>query len=144
MGPSCPRCKKSEFSYRALLSVHPYVGEFSPASITCPSCGVASRVTAKSRLLAVTLMLSLAVVPILLLAQAGVHLLKFQVVFVVIGVLSFYYLAIWPLVVRLKPWTAFQYWLPKSRLVGYSVYLLLPVATIALLIFLAAKFGLGM
>lgn len=144
MGPSCPQCKKSGFSYRELLSVHPYPVEFTPARITCPSCGAASRVTAKSRLLAVALILFLAIVPVLFLARAGLDLAKWQVILVVIAFLAFYNFAIWPQIVRLKPWTEWRYWLPKSRLTGYTVYLLLPIAAIALLIFLAAKSGLGM
>jgi len=94
--------------------------------------------------LAVALFLFFAVTPVILLAQSALQLHKWQVVLAGMGGIAFYYYAIWPLVVRLKPWTEFQYWLPKSRLVGYSVYLLLPVAMIALLIFLAAKLGLGM
>ena len=144
MGPPCPQCKKSGFSYRALLSIHPYPGEFSPAGITCPSCEAALRVTAKSRLMAVALLLFLVAVPVVVLAWSGVELHEWQVFFVAAGSMVFYYFAIWPYVVRLKPWTAFQYWLPKSRLVGYFVYLLLPVATIALLFYLAVKFELGM
>jgi len=144
MGPPCPQCKKSDFSYRELLSVHPYPGEFSPARIMCPSCGAASRVTAKSRLLVVALIVFLAMTPVLLLAQAGIDLAKWQMIFVVVAFLAFYNLAIWPFIVRLKPWTEFQYWLPKSRLVGYSVYLLLPIVAIGFLVFLAAKLGLGM
>ena len=144
MGPSCPRCKNSDFRYRELLSVHPHPGEFSPARITCPSCGAASRVTAKSRLFAVTLILFLVIVPVFLLARAGLDLAKWQIILVVMAILAFYNLAIWPHVVRLKPWTEWRYWLPKSRLIGYTVYLLLPIASIALLIYLAAKLGLGM
>jgi CXXC-20-CXXC protein len=144
MGPSCPQCKKSDFSYRELLSVHPYPGEFSPARITCPSCGAALRVTANSRLVAVTLILIFGIAPVFLLAWAGLDLSKWQIILFVLALLAIYNLAIWPHVVRLKPWTEWQYWLPKSRLVGYTVYLLLPIATIAFLIFLAARFGLGM
>ncbi len=143
MGPPCPNCKKPDFSYRQLLSVHPYRGEFSPASITCPTCGAVSRVTAKSRLLAIVLILSLAIIPVLLLAQATFHLAVWKLVLVVMVFLSFYYLAIWPLIIRLKPWTEFAVWLPKSRLVGYFVYLLLPLTMIALLILLAVRLGLG-
>jgi len=144
MGPSCPQCKESDFSYRALLSVHPYFGEFRPARITCPSCGAALRVTVKSRLLSATVVLLLVIASGVLLVKAGNHLYRWQILIVVAGILAFYYLAIWPLVVQLTPWTDFQYWLPKSRLVGYSVYLLLPVAAIALFLYLAVKFGLGM
>ena len=144
MGPPCPQCKKSELSYRALLNIHPYPGEFSPAGVICPSCKTALRVTAKSRLMAITLILFLVAAPIVVLARSGVDIQEWQFFLLPAGFMIFYYLAVWPYVVRLKPWTAFQYWLPKSRLIGYSVYLLLPVATIALLLYLAAKFELGM
>lgn len=144
MGPSCPQCKKSDFSYRELLSVHPYPVEFSPARISCPSCNAALRITAKSRLVAVTLILFFAIAPVFMLAWAGLDLSKWQIILVVAAFLAFYNLAIWPQVVRLKPWTEWRYWLPKSRLVGYTVYLLIPIATIALLFFLAARFELGM
>ena len=144
MWPSCPQCNKSDFSYRALLSVHPYPFEFTPASITCPSCGAALRVTTKSRFLIFALAMILVPAPFYLLARWRVDLQEGQFPFVAIGIIVFYYLAIWPFVVRFKPWSAFQHWLPKSRLVGYSVYLLLPVATIALLMYLAAKLRVGM
>jgi len=98
----------------------------------------------KSRLLSATVVLLLVIASGVLLVKAGNHLYRWQILIVVAGILAFYYLAIWPLVVQLTPWTDFQYWLPKSRLVGYSVYLLLPVAAIALFLYLAVKFGLGM
>ena len=144
MGPSCPQCRKSDFSYRELLSVHPYPVEFSPTRINCPSCNVALRITAKSRLVAVALILFFAIAPIFMLARAGLVLSKWQIIFVVGAFFALYNLAIWPLVVRLKPWTEWQYWLPKSRLAGYTVYLLMPIAVIVLLFFLADRFGLGM
>jgi len=50
----------------------------------------------------------------------------------------------WPSIVRLKPWTPWRYWLPKSRLLGYTVYLVIPVATMIFVIFLAAHFKWGM
>jgi hypothetical protein len=134
---------KSEFPYRALLSAHPYFGEFSPARITCPSCGTALRVTNKSRLLGGVVFVSL-MCAILLLAQSGIHLRKWQALLVVLGIIAAYYFAFWPVAVRLKPWTPFHYWLPKSRLLGYSVYLLLPVALMALFLYLATKFEVGM
>jgi hypothetical protein len=80
----------------------------------------------------------------LLLLQMGVRLTYWQMVLAAMGGMALYYFAIWPLVARLKPWTEFQFWLPESRLVGYYVYLLLPVSVIALLFYLAMQFGLGM
>jgi hypothetical protein len=56
---------------------------------------------------------------------------------VALGLMAGYYFGLWPIAVRLKPWSEFHYWLPKSRLVGYSVYLLLPVALLALLLYAA-------
>jgi hypothetical protein len=55
------------------------------------------------------------------------------------------YSIVWIFIVQLKPWTPrFEYWLPKSRVVGYSVYLLIPVAVIASLLYLAWHFRWGM
>ena len=144
MGPSCPNCGKSEFRYRALLSVHPSPGEMSPTLITCPSCGSNLRVTAKSRLLGAATFLSLVIASAMLLATLPMTLMEWQFLTAILSVMAAYYFAIWPLIVRLKPWSEFQYWLPKSRLVGYSVYLLLPLGIMALALYLAVKFKVGM
>jgi hypothetical protein len=142
MRASCPRCMKSELPYRALLSVHPYFGEFSPTRIICPSCGTSLRVTAKSRFLGAIAVVTSLVGCLLLLGRAPVHLPKWQAIFALVGVVAAYYFILWPVIVRLKPWSPFQYWLPKSRLVGYSVYLVVPILLIASLLLLAIKFGL--
>ena len=141
MKPSCPRCCKSGFSYRALLAVHPYPGEFSPAKINCPSCGEVLRVTAKSRLLGAVVIISM--LPLLagLLSLLTNPLNEWQLALVVLTFIVGYYFVFWPLAVRFKPWSEFQYWLPKNRLVGYSVYLLLPLAVMALLLFVAIRWG---
>ena len=144
MRPTCPRCMKSEFPYRALISTFPYPGESSPACINCPSCGIALRVTTRSRFLGAGVLLGSLIGTSLLLTRSPIHLRGWQVMLVVFGVIAAYYFAFWPIAVRLKPWTPFQYWLPKSRLVGYSVYLLLPVALLVSLLYLAIKFEVGM
>jgi hypothetical protein len=141
MRPPCPRCRKSEFAYRALLAVHPYAGESSPARITCPSCGEALRVTAKSRLFAVCAVSGSLLGSIFLLGTLPVDLPKWQTIFLALCIALAYYLAIWPVIVRLKPWTPFQYWLPKRRVVGYSVYLLFPVALMAVGLYLLIAYG---
>ena len=141
MGPSCPRCHKARFSYRALLGVHPYPGESSPIRIACPSCGEVLRVTAKSRFLGAAVVVS--ILPLLIvvtrLLLSPLH--KWQLMLVALGLMAGYYFGLWPIAVRLKRWSEFQYWLPKSRLVGYSVYLLLPVALLALLLYAAIVWG---
>jgi hypothetical protein len=131
---------KSEFPYRELLSVHPSLGEFTPARITCPSCGTELRVTAKSRLFAAGAVFSSLLAGIFALVRLHIHLPEWQTTLLAFSAIAAYYFAIWPLIVRLKPWTPFQYWLPKSRLVGYSVYLLIPLALMVLLLCLAVKF----
>lgn len=141
MRPSCPRCMKSEFSYLALLSVHPHVFEFTPARISCPSCSAALRVTAKSRVLAAVVIAGSLIGCMILLGSLPFYLQKWQANLVALGVSAAYYFTAWPVIVRLKPWTPFQYWLPKSRLVGYTVYLLIPVALMAFLFYLAIRFG---
>jgi hypothetical protein len=144
MKPSCPRCKKSEFSYRALLSSLPYRGELSPVKIICPSCGASLRVTAKSRLAGASLLLGSYLLSLLAVAYSPVTLQDWQLYLGSFLILGFCYLALWPLIVRFKPWTPFQYWLPKSRLVGYTVYLLLPIGLILFSMYAAAKLGVGM
>jgi hypothetical protein len=143
MGPPCPRCRKSDFSYRTLLAAHPYKGEFSPVRITCPSCRADLRIKAKSRLAgagAIFLLLGLVV----LLARSVGNLQSWQIMLIWISAMAIYYFVVWPRIVRFKPWTPFQYWLPKSRIVGYSVYLLLPVALLVLLFYLGVHFEWGM
>lgn len=103
MKPPCPWCTKPGYSYRALLSVHPYRGEVSPASITCANCGEDSRITATSRLLAIVFAVATALGPLLLLAMAGADLPVWQIALVPIVGLAFYYFVIWPVVLRLKP-----------------------------------------
>ena len=143
MGPRCPHCHRSEFSYRALLLVHPYRGEFSPAKIVCPSCSTRLRVTTLSRI-AAALLFVLPLFALVALSAQRADLTHSQVALVVASWFALYYLVLWPITVRLKKWTPYQYWLPKSRLVGYTVYLLTPIAVMVLLLYLAAYFKLGM
>lgn len=144
MNSICPNCKESEFKYRELLGVHPYPGEFTPASICCPSCGTKLRVMIRSRLLGAVLFLGSIFLSLFLLSHASMHASDWQVATVGLCAMGIYYLLLWPAIVQLKAWTPFQYWLPKSRLVGYSVYLLLPIALMVTLLYLAAKYKVGM
>ncbi len=105
---------------------------------------MSSRITFKSRLLAMVLFLVSIFVTFPLLAKLGIGLHGWQPVFVIVGVMTSYYFAIWPYVVRLEPWTEYQYWLPKARIAGYAIYLLIPILAIVLLLYLAAKFQFGM
>jgi len=133
MKPECPNCRHSAFTYRALLAVHPYPGELTPARIPCPKCGNTLRVTTGSRLLASAALFVLLVVAITLMSGLAIELSLFQAMLVSVGTFNIYFLAVWPLTVRLEPWSEFQYWLPRSRLLGYTVYLIIPVSLLVLL-----------
>ncbi len=141
MSPSCPHCSKSSFTYRTLLAVHPYPGESSPAKIACPSCGETLRVKASSRFLAAALIVSILPLIAVVMALFPSPLDDWQLVLVVSALMAGYYFVFWPLAVRLKPWSEFQYWLPKSRIVGYAVYLLLPISLMVLIFFAAIRWG---
>jgi hypothetical protein len=143
MGPQCPKCHRADFSFRALLVVHPYPGEFSPALIRCPSCGAELRVTAKSRLASAVVCLGILAGLAVLAAKTGVSLDGGAFVALLVAWVGLYAMA-WLYIVRLKPWTPWQYWLPESRVVGYSVYLGLPVALLVALIGLAVHFKWGL
>ncbi len=81
---------------------------------------------------------------VFLLWRSTISLREWQVTFLAFSTIAVYYFAVWPAIVRLKPWTPFQYWLPKSRFIGYFVYLLLPLGILVLLFFLAVKFKVGL
>ena len=141
MKPSCPRCCKSSFAYKALLAVHPYPGERSPAKINCPTCGEVLRVTARSLLLGAAVIVSILPLLAVLVSLLPNPLDGWQLALVASTLMAGYYFAFWPLAVRFKPWSEFQYWLPESRLVGYSGYLVLPLAVIALILLVAIRWG---
>lgn len=145
MGPRCPKCHASSFTYRALIDVHPWndISDM-PAKITCPSCHEALRVTATSRLWGgiafVVIMFGIGLTP----AATRMTWTTWGVVLAVLAGF-FLYSIVWASIVQLKPWTPrLQYWLPKSRVLGYSVYLMIPLAVIALLLYLAMYFRWGM
>jgi hypothetical protein len=143
MGPHCPKCHRADFSFRALHAVHPYPGEFSPARIVCPHCHAVLRVTATSRAISAFVCLGILAGLFFLAATTGV--LRHDWRFVpLIGVWLALYSIAWIYVVRLKPWTPWQYWLPKSRVVGYAVYLGIPVATMVFIFGLAVHLKWGM
>ena len=81
--------------------------------------------------------------PIALAIQTGISLDGWRIAALSIASLGLYFIA-WIKIVRLKPWTPWQYWLPNSRIVGYSVYLGLPLVAIVLVLFLATHFKWGM
>ena len=140
MRARCPTCKKSQFSRKSLRSVFPDRSEaIRPASITCPACGSASRITSKSRIGGVILTAIFAGAPYFIIHWIGVDLNPWQMGLSSIVGGFFFIIVIWPSVVQLEPWSEWSNLLPRSRLVGYSLYLLLPVAVIILCFYLAVR-----
>ena len=137
MKPSCPCCGKADFTYRALLQIHPAPGEFAPFSVTCPSCGESFRVTTASRLLGGGVLMGLFFALAAIFWRSAHLPSQWHILALAASTVASYYFFAWPLLVRFKPWTPFRYWLPKSRLVGYSVYLFLPLVIMALVIYLS-------
>jgi hypothetical protein len=111
--------------------------------IVCPACRAKLRVTTMSRLAAALTALGILLAVVLLPSLAGFQLRGWQSVLLLVTCIPLYLLA-WPRIVRLKPWTPFKYWLPKSRVLGYAVYLLIPVSAIILLFYFAVRFQWGM
>lgn len=143
MGPRCPNCHRSDFSFRQLYAVHPHPGEFSPSRIICPSCRAVLRVTAISRLVSAFACIGILVGLVVLPVDMGVSLDGWRLLLFTVAGIALYSIA-WIHIVRLKPWTPWQYWLPKSRVVGYAVYLGIPVAVMVFVISLAVHFKWGM
>lgn len=54
------------------------------------------------------------------------------------------WLITFPLVVKAKKYRARQYWLPKSRALGYLVYFVVPVGVIIMALATAIHFQVGM
>jgi len=137
-------CKKYKLSYREVLSLSPGPIELQPICFKCPVCDEAFRITWGSRAeffcwLTIFLVGAIYGSTYFDSKNSGIWLLVIPAF-----PLGLSYFVVWPMIVRLEPWAPFEIWLPKSRLVGYSVYLLLPASVILGLLFLAVKMEWGM
>jgi hypothetical protein len=133
----CPICGKSGFRYTTLLNAWPG-REWSPQVICCPDCGAELRLTTRARWAAVLLMF----VPAgaLILWRPGTTI--FMGALALAWAISFF--IAWPRIVSFQKWSPFKVWLPKGRIVGYTVYLLLPLVIMFGLLWLGAMNGWGM
>lgn len=115
-----------------------------PGSITCPNCGKRLRITRGSRLLFVFLLLSSVIATAVVCAKYTMGLAEPFFLAITASVAALIYLVVWPCVIRVEKWASFRYWLPKSRLVGYTVYLLLPILFLVGLFSIAVTIKWGM
>jgi len=110
-------------------------------SVTCQSCGEYLCATLLSRIAFVILAIGVILKVSFYFENPKLTGLQFSAMFLTVG--TFFYFGVWPFMVRLKKWVPLEKYLPKSRVVGYGVYLVLPIIFIIAAFVLAAKYELG-
>jgi len=145
--PRCPHCGKPAFKYLVLAQTF-FPSRSGPKPIRCPSCGGYACLSRQSQLVWVLLFL-FAVATIAAVAKLNSNLTSAGVYLFSVAVYIFWTLAwasVWPWIVKLQSWqhhldSGSKPWLPKSRMVGYLVYLLLPIAVMVALFAFAVHEG---
>jgi CXXC-20-CXXC protein len=137
---TCPNCGCSKFPYKLLLNSYSARGWNRP--IKCPSCKHNLQVTVVSKLAFALASLVLPFAGIVLVLHESPSIVVADSIGISIAALSIFVIA--PTIVQFKLWAPYRYWLPKSRVVGYSVYLLLPIALMVLLFAIAVHYQWGM
>jgi len=128
----CIKCYRYRLTYWDKLKLLPFGAQMPLKSFTCPKCSFKQGNTNRSSLKFTLWLFS----PWIVYFGAATDLLESQLWF-------FLYLAcmflIWPRFVQLREWKSWDeaYYLPENRLIGYFIYLILPVAYVIFL------FGLG-
>jgi hypothetical protein len=142
----CPKCRGYEITVDEAEHLLPTKASTEdPPGITCKKCHAKLKATWGSILLFIVLFLAsaFALVSLTLSAIRVTHApSKFETPILILAAILGYFLCyrlIWPRMIRLDEWAPRRYWLPKSRVVGYSVYLLLPMAVIVLLFYLGIR-----
>jgi hypothetical protein len=124
----CFNCGYS-LSHAERVELTPKTFQFTPPHFICPNCQEKLGSTELSRFVCVlALLFSLFATVIVI---SGFSLSKsfmpvVMMVFVLINLKINQYI-IWPFIVNLKKWETLQASLPKSRLVGYSMFLVMPI-----------------
>lgn len=122
----CPTCKDYRLSYKDKLKLSPSYGTV--RAMICPKCGSVVCSTSLSRSLFILFIL----VPIL--AYGFIHGPSDLPKHIVIGLITLHllidYLVFWPLTMQVKKWKPLKSYLPKSRIVGYTLYLFIPIILI--------------
>ena len=127
-----------------MLSLSPGPIELQPICFKCPVCNGEFRITWGSRVAFFTWLTILLVGAVVWSTYLAPEISDIWLLALPAFALGLSYFVVWPMIVRLEPWVPFVTWRPRNRIVGYSVYLLLPASIILGLLFLAAKMKLGM
>jgi hypothetical protein len=139
---NCPRCASTDFSYGDKLALMPR--RFGSSTRFCKNCGNILVATSKSVILFFAYMIAMAYLVSEIFIKIGVQDIEAASFAVALIVLPLSYLVIWPLVLEVKIYryqASFRksVWLPKSRIVGYTVYLVFPIMIIVLLMYWGAR-----
>lgn len=143
----CVLCNKYELSLqdRRILTPKPY--QMSPAHFECPLCRGDLASTNFSRFLCVVVLVSSLLASGVLIfsflsnASENITLAVSIVVALTVGYLIDYF--VFPRIIKIKKWETLVESLPKSRLVCYLLFLILPISVIFGLLFLGAYFSVG-
>ena len=146
MSGTCPKCERYQITVDEAEHLLPTKASMEdPPGIVCKKCHKKLKATWGSILLFIGLFLTVAFALVLLVERAiqGSQISpEFETpIFLLAAILGYFlcYRLIWPRIIRLDEWAPRKYWLPKSRIVGYSVYLMLPIAVIVLLFYLGVR-----
>ncbi len=151
MRTSCANCLTYKLSYKQKLKISPSWGYVS--FLECPNCKTIICSTFLSRLLFI-LFLLLATINLGLYSKS-LDLTNVQLSIIVASIFVLAYFIVWPIIVRTKKWKPLEDYLPtfrivgwlenglpKSRIVGYFLFLLLPIFFMVCCIFVAIKLNL--
>jgi hypothetical protein len=137
----CPNCKEYTLTYWEKMSLAPKKDIVLP-SVICRNCQFKIGTTSTSRYGFILFFVFCMALGLFIVAKLNLNSIFAPIPFLISLAAS--YFLVWPYLVRVKPWCDFKYYLPKSRLVGYGIYLFIPIVLIVGLFVLGIKFGWGM
>lgn len=141
MRKKCPICSEQYFNYEELLTLTPQPLQFSPASLDCPCCKEKLGSTVFSKFMCGFILVFSLIGGMLGLAVLFPDLSKIGITVYALTTMVLNYRVIWPSIIRLKKWETIEDLLPRSRLIRYTLFLILPILFIMLLFTLAIYFG---
>lgn len=137
MSLTCPVCKTYKLSYKERVILLPVIGW----SVTCKSCDEIIGATVISELLFMLLLIVVNLIGIRFLLDLNFRHINFFTAFIISNLILC--VLVWPLILRLRKCVVFKPYIPKSRFVGYLIYLIFPIFLIISVFFFAVKYQWG-
>ena len=133
----CVSCNEYELSLKDKRVLTPKSNQFVPAAFKCPVCGQELASTEVSRFLCVLSILGTVLSSSIFFAEVfSLEPLLGTLLALVCSIFINEYV-FWPAIIRLKKWETLSDALPKSRLKGYTYFLLIPITLMILLFYIA-------